>query len=245
VGVAHPERDRAARDVGARLVDHPRQRRGEQVDLHVLPATGAVPVLQGREHPDGGVEAGEHVEDGDAGPVGFPVGVAGEAHQPADGLDDQVVAGQPGTLLTAAEAADRGVDDTRVGLGHGRVVEPEPRERARPEVLEHDVGAGDQPARHVEVVGVLEVQGDRPLVAVDPEEVGRDPVAHRGLPRAGVVALGALDLDHLGAQVAQEHRGVGAGQDPGEVGDQQSRQRSLLRGVGHHGAFHDVRTRVR
>ena len=76
-----------------------------------------------------------------------------------------------------------------------------------------------------EVVGVLEVERDRALVAVDAEVVRRDAVAHRRLPGAGVVAGRRLDLDHLGAEVGEQHRGVGAGQDPGEVGDQQPGQR--------------------
>ena len=81
------------------------------------------------------------------------------------------------------------------------------------------------------VVRVLEVEGDRALVAVDAQVVGRDAVADRRLPGAGVVAARALDLDHLGAEVGQQHRGVGAGQDPGEVGDQQPGQRSRGRSV--------------
>ena len=36
----------------------------------------------------------------------------------------------------------------------------------------------------------------------------------------------ALDLDHLGAEVGEQHGGVGAGEDPGEVGDQQAGQRA-------------------
>ena len=41
-GVAHPEGDDAAGDVRAGLVDQPRQRRGQQVDLDVLAAPGRV-----------------------------------------------------------------------------------------------------------------------------------------------------------------------------------------------------------
>ena len=41
------------------------------------------------------------------------VGVAREAHQPGHGLDDQVVAGQPGAL-GGAEPADREVDEPGV-----------------------------------------------------------------------------------------------------------------------------------
>ena len=52
-------------------------------------------MAQGGEHPDRPVQAGHHVEDGDARSVGRPVGLAGEAHQPGDGLHDEVVPREP------------------------------------------------------------------------------------------------------------------------------------------------------
>src|SRR5262249_10700994 len=63
--------------------------------------------------------------------------------------------------------------------------------------------------------------GDAALVAVHPGEDGAHaPVAAEG---AEVVAApGALDLDHVGSQVAQEHRAVRAGDDAREVEDADS-----------------------
>ena len=178
VAVAHPQRDHPARDVGAALVDQPGQRGGQQVDLDVLAATGLVAAVDCGEHPDRGVQTGHHVEDRDAGPEGLPVRVAGQAHQPGDGLHDQVVAGQLATLLAAPEAADRGVDDAGVGRLDALVVQSEPGQAAGAEVLDHDVGPCCQGLRDRHVVGVLEVQGDGALVAVHPEEVRRDTLAH-------------------------------------------------------------------
>ena len=111
VAVAHPARHDAAGDVRAALVDQAGQRRGQQVHLDVLPDAGLAPHVQRRQHADRGVQPGHHVEDRDAGAVGLAVGGAGQAHQAGDGLHDQVVAGQRRPARTAAEAADRGVDD--------------------------------------------------------------------------------------------------------------------------------------
>ncbi len=232
VAVAHPLGDHAAGHEGAGLVDHPRQGGGEQVDLDVLAATALLAGVQRGEDADRGVQPGHHVEDRDAGAEGLGVGAAGEAHQARHRLDDQVVAGQYPAPVRRTEAADRGVDDPRVGGRDGVVVEAEARETAGAEVLHHDVGAAGELLGERDVAGVLEVEGDGALVAVDPEVVRRDAVAHGRLPRPGVVAGGRLDLDHLGAEVGEQHRGVGAGQDPREVGDQQPRERSG-RSVGH------------
>ena len=72
-------------------------------------------------------------------------------------------------------------------------------------------------------VGLLaQVEDDRALAAVDAEEVRRHALALGRAPRAGLVAgRRPLDLDHVGAHVGEQHRGVGTGQHPGEVGHQQ------------------------
>ncbi len=61
---------------------------------HQLSLPGALPVLQRGQHGHRGVQPGDHVEDRDTGPVRRAVRVAGQAHQPGDGLHQQVVAGQ-------------------------------------------------------------------------------------------------------------------------------------------------------
>ncbi len=202
------------------MVDQPGQRGGQQVDLHVLPDPGAVTVVQRGQHADGGLHPGHHVEHRDARPVGRPVRVTGQAHQTGHGLHDQVVAGQGGPT-GRAEPGDGHVDDPRVGPGHGVVVQPEPGQPVGLEVLQHDVGPRGQLVGETQVGVVLEVQRDRPLVAVDAEVVGGDVATGGRQPGAGVVSTGTFHLDHLRAHVAQQHAGVGAGQDAGEVGDQQ------------------------
>ena len=65
----------------------------------------------------------------------------------------------------------------------------------------------------------------RPLVPVDGEVVGGRPRPVRGVadprrsPAARRVALGRLDLDDVGAEVAEEHRAERAGEDRRAVDD--------------------------
>ncbi len=73
-----------------------------------------------------------------------------------------------------------------------------------------------------EAVGVGEVDRLGPLVPVDSEEVRRFLADPRRTPAAGVVpGTRAFDLDHLGAEVGEHHRGVRAGEDAAEVGNHQ------------------------
>jgi hypothetical protein len=71
-------------------------------------------------------------------------------------------------------------------------------------ILQEDVGTLHEIERDLVASGVLEVDGDAPLVAVEREEglglVRRE--LHAVAPR---VALGWLHLDDLGTHVAQVH----------------------------------------
>jgi hypothetical protein len=225
VRVAHAVGHCAARDVRARVVHEPGQRGRQQVHLDVLAEPGRLPVPQGGQDADDRLHAGHDVEHRDPGAVRRPVRVAGQAHQAGQRLHHEVVARHRGTLA-GAEAADRGIDDALVGGRDAVVVQAVLRQAAGAEVLDDDVGPRGQLAGERGVAGVAQVERDRALVAVDREVVRRDVAAHRRLPGAGVVAGRALHLDDLGAHVAEQHRRVGAGEDPGEVGHEEPVERS-------------------
>ena len=113
-----------------------------------------------------------------------------------------------------------------------RVVEAESGETARPEVLDEDVTARQQPAQDLGPLRAPEIEPDAALVPIDRQEVGRragpgcrfpDPWR---TPAAGRVAFGRLDLDDIGAQVGEEHRAVRAGQDRRAVDDAQAGERA-------------------
>ena len=99
------------------------------------------------------------------------------------------------------------------------VADAQPVHRAGREVLHDDVDLLDEAEEERLALGVAEVDGDRALAAVDAEEVAA-PAVLVGAGGAGdVAARRALDLDHVRAEVAKDHRGVGPGEDPGEVED--------------------------
>ena len=106
------------------------------------------------------------------------------------------------------------------------IAEAEPPNGARAEVLDHDVGGVNQLPENLAAGVALEIQGKAALVPVDTQVVGADVVDERWSPGARVVPLAwLLDLDHLGAHVAQQHGAVGPGHDPGQIDDTNSVQR--------------------
>ena len=126
-----------------------------------------------------------------------------------------------------AEAADLAVDDLVVQRRDDLVVEAEPLERARLEVGDDDVGALAQHAREREVRRALEVEHDRALVPVCGVVIGRTSLRVDGRhPMPRVVAVRRLDLDHIGAEVAERHRHKRSREDAREVDDEDPIERT-------------------
>jgi hypothetical protein len=152
-------------------------------------------------------QAADEVDDGGAGLERAAVLLAGHAHQPAQRLREEVVAGQRAGLLAGAERGHRARHEPGVRLPQRLAVEPPARHQPGPERLDQHVGPRGEPARELDVAGIAEVERERALVAVESEVVGRLAVAIRRTPVARVVAaVGALDLDHVRAEVAEQHR---------------------------------------
>ena len=103
-------------------------------------------------------------------------------------------------------------------LGH----EAEPGHHRGPEVLDQHVGGGHELAQDGEVVGVVEVERDRPLPPVRVHEVGRGAAAARAHVAEDVAARRPLHLDHVGALLGQDHRGERPRQVHREVDDADS-----------------------
>jgi hypothetical protein len=123
-------------------------------------------------------------------------------HQAAFGLHQQVIRIGLDHRPVLAVAADVAGDQPRVALAQSRSTQAQPRRGARRQVLQEDVGAHQHALDQRHLVGVLEVERDRLLAAVDPHPVRRFAV-HRAVVAAGEVAFGALDLDHPRAGVGQ------------------------------------------
>ncbi len=103
---------------------------------------------------------------------------------------------------------------------NGVVTEPEALHGAEPEVLDHHVGGAQERARSANSRRALEIEHHAFLVAIDRAK-GRavleaTPAAER------IAAIGRLDLDHFGAEIAQQHSGVGSGYVVGELDDADS-----------------------
>src|SRR5206468_11269807 len=94
-------------------------------------------------------ERGEHARDHirlwDTDHHRIAAGLAGEAHDPAHPLNDEVVRGPRAARSILAEPADVTQHGARVDRANAFVGESESRERPGTEVLDHDIALLDEP----------------------------------------------------------------------------------------------------
>jgi len=198
----------------------------------------ALAVRERGEDRDSRVHAGHEIRDGDASllrpAAGEVVALAGDAHEPAHALDDEVVAGLIGVRPVLPESGDRRVDDARVDRAHAPVIEAVFRKPVDLEVLDDDVGAASEIENELPPLGFREVDRHRQLAAIAGEKVRRfgSVVALlvpeiRRTPCTGVVAtVGALDLDDRRAEVGKELRAPWTRENAREVEDGEVTERA-------------------
>ena len=196
----------------------------------MLAFAGALGMAQRRQDGHGGVHAGEQVRHRHAHflrPSADVIALAGDAHQATHALDGIVVAGALAVRPGLAETGHAAVDQTRVQRFQAVVVQAVARHVTDLEVLHEHVAMLHQVADQRLPLRLRDIAGDRPLVPVRTEVIGRlgrivagTVLQERRAPGAGVIpCAGTLDLDHIGAQVCQCLGAPRAGQHAGQIED--------------------------
>ena len=123
--------------------------------------------------------------------------------------------GASGTVL--APAGHPGVDQPGIAGQHLVGSDAEPLQHAGPQPLDEHVRGIEQAQQHVPPVGRLQVDRDTGPAAVERilRRVHDQPAATR-----------AVDPDDVGAQLGEQHAGVGSGAQPGQFDDAEARQRA-------------------
>ena len=192
----------------ARVVSlEPRQAGLEQRGVHDAAAPGLRTPHEGGEHAHRGPHAGAVVEDGGADAGRRPALVAVHHHEAGERLHHRLVAGLE---LRADRCGRTPTPSSRRAAGSAWVTASAPSPSASSEPgRRFCTSTSASPISSISratAVLVLEIDGDRALVGVDGEVARRRALVERRAPAAGVVALGPLDLDDVGAHVGEDLR---------------------------------------
>ena len=128
---------------------------------------------------------------------------AGDADQPGLRLDQQIVRlllRERAALAVAGDVADNELRVPRREIG---MAQAEPCRGTRREVLQQHIGAVDQPIQHLRRVGMLQVQRDAALAAIEPDEEAGLAMHEAVVATREIALAGALHLDYVGAEVGQ------------------------------------------
>ena len=162
------------------------------------------------------MQAGAGIADLRAGDERRALAEAGGRGRAAGALGDVLV--DLAVLVgTGAEALDRGDDHARIELVDMLEGQPHAVERAGREILHQHVAVLHQPVEDFLALGMLGVDGDRALVAVEHGEIEAVGALHVAqLAARDVADAGPLDLDHVGAHIGEQ---LGAGRPRLHVGE--------------------------
>ena len=214
------------------LVQHAEDRFVER-DIDHLPAC-LLAAAEREQRADGAIEAGDVVgKRGGARRQRRPAGDAGEMSEAAEGVRN---AGEARAVLVGASlAVARDAHQHQAGVHGLQLVRPQAPllHGAGPEILAEDVGLGDEALEERSTLGLAEVEGDGLLVALLREPsiavaalAGRPEFAQRiARPRL-------LDLDDLGAELAEDGGCERPSDEGRKVDDADAMERQLLRHSG-------------
>src|SRR6185295_8998365 len=184
---------------------------------HLLTAAGAGALIKRGADAERQMEAGARVADLRARDERRPFAEAGGGCRAAGTLRNILV--DLAVLVgTGAEALHRRYDHARIGLVDVVPGQPHAVERTGSEILHQHVAMLDQPLEDFLALGMLGVDRDRALVAVQHREVERvRPLHVAQLPARDVADAGTLDLDAVGTHVGKKLGARRTGLDVGEV----------------------------
>ena len=175
----------------------------EQAHIEVATLAG----LARRKHPrhqrERGEEPGHQIDDRQPHARGRPVRLAGQGQIAGLGLHQVIVARPMRARAVAAIGREMRADDLRIGRREIAVGQPELRWQIAAQIIEQRIRARRQPVQHLARRRLLQIEGQRLLGSIQPDEVTRESVDGRVVPAREVAAIRPFDLDHARAEVRE------------------------------------------
>ena len=196
-----------------------------------LPLAGALAHEQGQHDAVGRKHGGEEIDDGAADEHRAAERASLRRGDAGHRLQHLVETGLARQRPLGPVPRNAAVDDPGLSLPQVVIADLQPLGGARTEILDHHVRLAHQAIHDVTPGGLLEIEPQPPLVAVDALELPAAVRHGRGKGARRVAAVG-LDLDHVGAHVGQHDGAKRSGNVAREVENGNSFQRHRHRRFG-------------
>ncbi len=198
------------------------------------PTPRLLPIAQRQQHAQAAVEAGHVVaQGGRAGRHRHALGHPGKVGEPPHGVGDPREAGAVLVRAGLTVAGHPQHDEPRVDFVQHLPADPPLLQRPGAEVLAQDVRTSDQLLEQLGALGAVQVDGDRLLVPRLAHPGEGVPATGGGAEVAeGVAPQRVLNLDHLGAKLAQDPGRVRPGDHGRNINHADAVQRQFVFGGG-------------
>ncbi len=220
----------ARHQVARRLEVEQRDLRHQQIRLHPLSSSGFLALEQRRHDPERGEKARRDVRDRGARAHRSLAGQPRDRHEPAHTLRDLIEARPVAVRSILAEARNAREDDARVDLRERLVVDAQPEFHVGAVVLDDDIGGLHELHEDRDAPLVLQVEGDRALVAVQVLEVR---TVARAAHRLALDARRRFDLDDVRPEIGELAHAGGPCAHARKIEDAKARKRGGGGNVGH------------
>ena len=145
-----------------------------------------------------------------------PAGYAGEGTDATHAERHAVVARLVTLRAVLSETRNRRINDRRVERAHRLVAETHLGGSAGQEVLDDHIGARRQDQREIAALGFFQVDRDAALVPVHRREGRADAVLAADVAHV-VASTRPLDLDHIRAEIGEQHSAIGSRDDARQI----------------------------
>ncbi len=229
VGISPSLRQDAGVEKIASDVGQESQLRIEESHIQKLAASSFLPRKERGENAERCIDAAYQISQGDRIANGPAVGFAGETHDSGFRLGNDVITGNASLRTEETITGNGAADQSWKPSAETFWIQGISLEGIELRLVGQEYIRSLQQTMH-DVFGerMIEIQGERTLVAVGSEEVGRLLSAEWGAPCSGLVAhLFAFDLDDIRAEVSEHHGTIGAGQCLGCLDDANGAQNRL------------------
>jgi len=194
---------------------------------HLSLAAIDLAVVQRSQDADHAMQRGEGIADRHAAAHRHPPRLAGEVAQAAHRLADHAEARQVAVRAGLAITRDAQHDEARIQLRQHIPAHAPAFQRTRAEILDQHVGFGDELARDLLPFAAAQIERQRALVARLDLPPDGGPLLHHAPVAQRIAAVGRLDLDHVGAEIAERLAGEGAGDELAHFDDAYACERSV------------------